>query len=253
MLEEIAKQISQQLKNEAKVCVCKAADLPMVLAFQSFAHKPEAFVEIYLIGKPSHNLLNFIPKESADTSCNNDADINEMPITLKLVLKLYSVSRDELEKTANSILEAFNEGLGFRFMPLNSDKLASYPIELSRYSNPIKEGSQYVLFLGYDGNIDDQTVPISFSDISAESLIVDPYTKNELVCFYVYYLILSLNASHPNHEEIEKRAQRIKTILNSPLTALLKAHFSSLEQIDYSDYFQLKNEQLSNPDDDKTK
>lgn len=241
MLEELAKQISQQLKNEAKVCVCKSADLPAMLALQSFFHKPKTFVDICLIGNPSHSLLNLASKKSVDSDCNNCIDINEIPITIKLVLKLYSLSMDELEKAASLILKAFNKGFGFRFMPLNSNKRASYPMELSCYSNPMKEGSQYVLLLGYDGSINNQTVPIFFSDISTESLIINSYTKNELACFYIYYLILKLNSSHPELETIEKRIQYIKQILGPTLSSVLGTFLSPERLIDYSDYFQLKN------------
>lgn len=241
MLEEIAQQITQYIKDTTTVHVCEKDNPSTALALQSFFHEPKTLAQINVFGIPQYDLVNLAPERCKSPDKSNDADIDEMPITFKLVIKLYSFSAEELETATDSLLDAFNKDSGFRFALSSNDHFFSYPTKLSRYSDPIKEGSQYVLLLGYDSSVEEATVPIRYSDILPSPLSVAAYAKNELVCFCVYYLILMLNPSHPNLKVIERRLQEIKLVLGSVLSSTLESFFSSEGLADYSDYFQLKN------------
>lgn len=217
MLEEIAHQIAENISEKALVPVSGIAELPVLIALQAILEEPRFFAVVNLVGLPQDCFKKLISSQSTNPSYSTEYPINQIPITISLLIRTYASTANELDNAVQQIFDSLGHEFKFSSPGVKADAKVSCSIKLKTLDNYSKEGSLVTLDIMSDETTSECILPLDYTAIDINSASPNSYTLNELLCAYIHYQHLINDTSHPESIELQKRIERISSAIGPAL------------------------------------
>lgn len=218
MLEEIAQKITEEVVAKAHVPVSGTIELPEVITLQSFFKEPSFFAVVNLVGFPQDCFKNLISLQFDDPNYLAEYPINKIPIAIKLLIRTYASTRDEVDDAAQRILDSLGHELKVSVPGIKSGTEASCSIKLKKLNRYSREGSLATLDIVNNENTAECIIPLDYSAIDVNCAPLNHYTLNELLCAYIHYQHLISRATPPESTELQNRIEQISKLLGPALS-----------------------------------
>lgn len=218
MLEEIAQRITKDITEKACVPVSGITELPVLIALQAILKEPRFFAVVSLVGLPQDCFKRLISSQSANPSYSTEYPINQIPIAINLLIRIYASTTSELDDAVRHIFDSIGHEFIINSPGIETDTKTLCSIKLKTHDNCSREGSLVTLDITSDETASECVLPLDYSTIDINGAPLNSCTLNELLCAYIHYQHLINDTSHPESMELQKRIARISKAIGPALS-----------------------------------